>query len=149
MGQHSSVWRSTDGAASAASHNQGSGTAGKHGPSRNLDELGPTPDSPTGQVMDEVQGVADRVLDCHTVIWCAGVTPNPLIGALNEPTTKGRLNVDACLRVPAQPNVYAIGDAAAVPDLSKPAGEDGIALRSVRSPHSAPCARPPPPPPAT
>ena len=64
-------------------------------------------------------------LDCSTVIWCAGVTANPLIATLGLPTVKGRLvDVDR-LRVPGHPEVYAIGDAAAVPDLTKPIGKDG------------------------
>lgn len=65
------------------------------------------------------------VLDCNTVIWCAGVTANPLIASLGLPTTKGRLVVDDCLRVPGHPEIYAIGDAAAVPDLTAPADGHG------------------------
>jgi NADH dehydrogenase len=65
------------------------------------------------------------VLDCTTVIWCAGVTANPLIATLGLPTVKGRLVVDDRLRVPGHPEVYAIGDAAAVPDLTKPIGKEG------------------------
>jgi len=65
------------------------------------------------------------VLDCSTVIWCAGVTANPLIATLGLPTVKGRLVDDDRLRVPGHPEVYAIGDAAAVPDLTKPIGKDG------------------------
>jgi NADH dehydrogenase len=65
------------------------------------------------------------VLDCNTIIWCAGVTANPLIAALDLPTAEGRLVVDECLRAPDHPEIYAIGDAAAVPDLTKPVGQDG------------------------
>ena len=64
-------------------------------------------------------------LACSTVIWCAGVTANPLIATLGLPTEKGRLVVGADLRVPGHPDVFAIGDAASVPDLTKPAGKDG------------------------
>jgi NADH dehydrogenase len=53
------------------------------------------------------------------------VTGNPLIEGLGLPTTMGRLVVDSELRVPDHPDVYAIGDAAAVPDLTKPADEHG------------------------
>lgn len=53
------------------------------------------------------------------------ITANPLIAALGLPTTKGRLDADASLRVPGHPDVYAIGDAAAIPDLTKPADEHG------------------------
>lgn len=65
------------------------------------------------------------VLDCSTVVWSAGVTANPLIATLDLPTTKGRLNVDDYLRVPGQPRVYAIGDAAAVPDTTKAKDDKG------------------------
>jgi len=65
------------------------------------------------------------VLDCSTLIWCAGVTASSLIATLGLPSTKGRLNVDACLRVPDHPSVYAIGDAAAVPDLTASPGPHG------------------------
>ncbi len=65
------------------------------------------------------------VLDCSTVVWCAGVTPSPLVAGLKLPTIKGRLEVDDKLRVPGHPDVYAIGDAAAVPDLTKPLDRDG------------------------
>jgi NADH dehydrogenase len=64
-------------------------------------------------------------LDCSTVIWCAGVTANPLIESLGLPTAKGRLVVDGHLRVPGHDDVLGIGDAAAVPDLTKPVDEKG------------------------
>ncbi|ACV76812.1 NAD(P)/FAD-dependent oxidoreductase [Nakamurella multipartita] len=62
---------------------------------------------------------------CGTLVWCAGVVGNPLIEALGLPTSKGRLVVDKVLRVPQHHDVYAIGDAAAVPDLTKPQDEHG------------------------
>jgi len=64
-------------------------------------------------------------LDCATVIWCAGVTPSPLVGALGLPTDQGRLIVNSALQVPGHPEVHAIGDAAAVPDLTKPRDDQG------------------------
>ncbi len=65
------------------------------------------------------------VLDCNTLIWCAGVTASPLIASLGLPSTKGRLNVDTYLRVPGHPSVYAIGDGAAVTDLTASPGAHG------------------------
>ena len=59
------------------------------------------------------------------VVWCAGVSPSPIVAATGLPTTRGRLTVDADLRVVGHPKIYAAGDAAAVPDLSKPAAENG------------------------
>jgi NADH dehydrogenase len=64
-------------------------------------------------------------LDCTTVIWCAGITANPLIDSLGLPTERGRLVVADTLNVPGQSALYAIGDAAAVPDLTKPTDEHG------------------------
>lgn len=69
----------------------------------------------------------DSTLDCTTVIWCAGITANPLIDSLGLPTTRGRLVVSADLNIPGHPWLYAIGDAAAVPDLTKPTDEHGDA----------------------
>jgi NADH:ubiquinone reductase (H+-translocating) len=64
-------------------------------------------------------------LDCGTVIWCAGVTPHPLIDTLGLPTTRGRLVVDAFIRTTEHHEVYAIGDAAAVPDVTSLADRNG------------------------
>ncbi len=81
--------------------------------------------SVTAVTDNQVMLTDGSALNCSTVIWCAGITANPLIATLNLPTTKGRLNVDASLQLPGHPEVYAIGDAAAVPDLSKPADQHG------------------------
>jgi NADH dehydrogenase len=61
-----------------------------------------------------------EVIPTHTLVWCAGVTPSPLIETLGLPTERGRLKVEADLRVPEAPDVFAFGDAAAVPDLTRP-----------------------------
>ncbi|MEU8664440.1 NAD(P)/FAD-dependent oxidoreductase [Actinoplanes philippinensis] len=60
------------------------------------------------------------VLDSRTLVWCVGARPDPLVGGTGWPTDHGRLVVDACLTVPGRPGVYACGDAAAVPDLTRP-----------------------------
>jgi NADH:ubiquinone reductase (H+-translocating) len=62
----------------------------------------------------------DSEIPTHTVVWCVGVRPDPLIDALELETTQGRLTVDEYLTVPGHERVYAIGDAAAVPDLTRP-----------------------------
>jgi NADH dehydrogenase len=56
----------------------------------------------------------------RSLIWCVGVRPDPLVEDLGLPTEKGRLVVDEYLNVPGHPEVYACGDAAAVPDLARP-----------------------------
>ncbi len=49
-----------------------------------------------------------------------GVRPDPLVEDLGLETQKGRLIVDEYLTVPGHPEIYACGDAAAVPDLTRP-----------------------------
>ncbi|MGC7096523.1 NAD(P)/FAD-dependent oxidoreductase [Amycolatopsis lurida] len=56
----------------------------------------------------------------RTLVWCVGVRPDPLVSGLGLDTEKGRLVTDACLNVPGHPDVFACGDAAAVPDLTRP-----------------------------
>ncbi|GLZ54085.1 FAD-dependent oxidoreductase [Actinomycetospora sp. NBRC 106378] len=58
-----------------------------------------------------------RTLATNTLIWTAGVAPSPLMERLGADTTKGRLVVGADLAVPGRPEVFALGDAATVPDL--------------------------------
>ncbi|MGW0505389.1 NAD(P)/FAD-dependent oxidoreductase [Micromonospora sp. NPDC003241] len=55
-----------------------------------------------------------------SLIWCVGVRPDPFVAHLGLRTEKGRLVVDEYLNVPGFPEVYACGDAAAVPDLTRP-----------------------------
>ncbi|WP_329090809.1 NAD(P)/FAD-dependent oxidoreductase [Streptosporangium sp. NBC_01469] len=55
-----------------------------------------------------------------TLIWCVGVRPDPMVESLGLPTVKGRLLVDEYLRVPGHPEIFSCGDAAAVPDLTRP-----------------------------
>ena len=57
-----------------------------------------------------------QTIPCHTVLWTAGVTPPPLVGALGDAVERGRLVVDARLRVPGEDHVWAAGDAASAPD---------------------------------
>lgn len=56
----------------------------------------------------------------RTVIWCAGVTPSPIAHALGVPLDRGRIPVDERLEVIGLPHVFALGDLAAVPDLTRP-----------------------------
>jgi NADH:ubiquinone reductase (H+-translocating) len=67
-----------------------------------------------GVRLTDGQFVATRAL-----IWCVGVRPDPLINDLGLPLRKGRLIVDECLRIPGHPEIFACGDAAAVPDLTR------------------------------
>lgn len=53
----------------------------------------------------------------RTIVWTTGQRPSPLVAGLGLGTdSRGRLMVDDHLRVPGHPDVYALGDCAAVPD---------------------------------
>ncbi|MDT0346347.1 NAD(P)/FAD-dependent oxidoreductase [Streptomyces litchfieldiae] len=68
-----------------------------------------------GVLLDNGEFVPTRSL-----IWCVGVRPDPLVADVGLPTERGRLCVDRYLNVPDHPEVFACGDAAAVPDLTRP-----------------------------
>lgn len=59
-------------------------------------------------------------LATRTLVWCVGVRPDPLVAEVGLPTEKGRLVVNEYLEVPSLSDVWACGDAAAVPDLTEP-----------------------------
>jgi NADH dehydrogenase len=72
-----------------------------------------------------------------TVVWTAGVTPNPLLVQLGLPLDeRGRVAVDETLRVVGAPHVWALGDCAAVPNEATPGETDPAtcqhALRQAR-----------------
>ncbi|MBP0461234.1 NAD(P)/FAD-dependent oxidoreductase [Streptomyces montanisoli] len=73
---------------------------------------------------EEVTFTDGRVLPCRTLIWTAGVAASPLVATLDSETVKGRLLVSPELAVPGLDGVFAVGDAAAVPDLA--AGDGAI-----------------------
>jgi NADH:quinone reductase (non-electrogenic) len=58
-------------------------------------------------------------IPARTVCWTAGVKPPAVVGRLGLPLVRGRIDVDATMRVKGHDNVWAIGDAAAVPDPAK------------------------------
>lgn len=58
------------------------------------------------------------VIGTRTVAWVTGVTGAPMLESLDLPLKKGRVVVDEYLSVPGHPDVFAAGDAAAVPDLA-------------------------------
>ena len=58
----------------------------------------------------------DRVRT-STLVWTTGARPNPLVAELGLPLDeRGRIRVDATLRVEGHPNVWALGDCARVPN---------------------------------
>lgn len=69
----------------------------------------------TGITLDDGEFV-----ETHSLVWCVGVRPDPLVSEVGLPVERGRLLVDPQLNVPGHPEVFACGDAAAVPDLTRP-----------------------------
>jgi NADH dehydrogenase len=64
-----------------------------------------------GVELSDGDSVASR-----TLVWCVGVRPDPLAAATGLPMREHRLEVDPYLNVTGHPEVFAAGDAAAVPD---------------------------------
>jgi NADH dehydrogenase len=59
----------------------------------------------------------------RTVVWTAGVKPHPVVARLGLPLSPaGRIATDEYLQVSGHENVWAIGDAAAVPDPARKGG---------------------------
>jgi NADH dehydrogenase len=82
----------------------------------------------TNTTLDELTETTARlsggeVVPTRTCVWTAGVRPHPVVERLGLPLNdSGRIRVDATMRVEGRPNVWAIGDAAAVPDPAKKEG---------------------------
>jgi NADH dehydrogenase len=58
--------------------------------------------------------------DADTIVWTAGVRANPMLQRTDLPLTeRGQLRCTAALQVDGQPDAFAAGDCAAVPDLSR------------------------------
>jgi NADH:ubiquinone reductase (H+-translocating) len=72
------------------------------------------------EVTDESVTFSDgEVVPCRTLVWTAGVTSSPLVKNLGVDLVRGRLKVGADLQVEGHPGVFALGDSAAVPDLTQ------------------------------
>ncbi|WP_019854705.1 NAD(P)/FAD-dependent oxidoreductase [Actinopolyspora mortivallis] len=63
-----------------------------------------------------------RHVPTHSLIWCVGVRPDPLVESLGLETRQGRIAVDETLNVAGYPRIFACGDAAGVPDKGNPGG---------------------------
>ncbi len=78
-------------------------------------------DTTLAEVTERAAIVADgTVVPARTLVWTAGVRPSPAVAELGLPLREGRIAVDDTMRVEGNPRVWAIGDAAAVPDPARP-----------------------------
>ncbi|MFC5064294.1 NAD(P)/FAD-dependent oxidoreductase [Actinomycetospora atypica] len=78
------------------------------------------------------------VIPCRTLVWTAGVTSSPLVKNLDVDLNRGRVQVGADLELPGYPGVFALGDCAAVPDLTQ---DDKEAICPPTAQHASRMAR--------
>ena len=95
----------------------------------------------------------DTLLPARTIIWAAGVRASPLAALLGAPLDRmGRVPVGADLSVAGMPNVFAVGDLAAVawkdgrtvPGIAPAAKQMGKYVASVIAARATGAAAPPP-----
>jgi NADH:ubiquinone reductase (H+-translocating) len=91
----------------------------------------------TGQSISEasdgyVQLTTGEKVPTRSLIWCVGVRADPLVDGLGLDTSKGRLVVDEYMAVPQTADVYACGDCAAVPDLTRPGQVCGMTAQHAQ-----------------
>jgi NADH:ubiquinone reductase (H+-translocating) len=79
-----------------------------------------TGQSVTEAMPDFVQLSTGEKVATRSLIWCVGVRADPLVDGIDLETSKGRLVVDEYMAVPGTADIYACGDCAAVPDLTRP-----------------------------
>jgi len=65
---------------------------------------------------DRVRLSTGDTVSTRILVWTAGVRPHPVVEQLGLPLDEGRIAVDRFCKVKGRPDVWAIGDAAAVPD---------------------------------
>jgi NADH:quinone reductase (non-electrogenic) len=76
----------------------------------------------TGEVVESVAPEkvtlkSGAVLSAHTLVWGAGLQGNALVRSLGLELERGnRIAVDGDLRIPSHPEVFAVGDIAAITD---------------------------------
>ena len=83
---------------------------------RRADRQGPTAQHVQRESRFQAVAGGRRILS-RTVIWAAGVAPSPIARSLGVPLDRvGRVKVEPDLSIPGAPEVFVIGDLAAVND---------------------------------
>ncbi len=91
-----------------------------------------TGQSVTEAMSDLVQLSTGEKVATRSLFWCGGVRADPLVDDLDLEITKGRLVVDEKMRVPGAADIYACGDCAAVPDLTRPGQVCGMTAQHAQ-----------------
>jgi NADH:ubiquinone reductase (H+-translocating) len=79
-----------------------------------------------------VQLTTGDKLATRSLIWCVGVRADPLVEGLDLATNRGRLEVDEYMAVPGTSDLWACGDCAAVPDLTRPGQVCGMTAQHAQ-----------------
>jgi len=90
---------------------------------RSLEELGVEVrvNARVSAIDEEGLSVGDERIPARTVLWAAGVQASPLARSLDVPLDRaGRVSVSPDLSVPGHPEIFVIGDLAAVQQDGKP-----------------------------
>ena len=82
--------------------------------------------------------VGGEVIPCRTVLWAAGVRPNPLAAALGAARDRaGRILVEPDCTIPGHSEVFVIGDMAALTPAGASAPLPGISPVAIQEGHTA------------
>jgi NADH dehydrogenase len=81
---------------------------------------------------DSVRLTSGDTVITRSLIWCVGVRADPLMEGLDLDTNRGRLVVNEYMSVPGIPYIYACGDCAAVPDLTRPGQVCGMTAQHAQ-----------------
>lgn len=77
--------------------------------------------------------VGDERIESRNVLWAAGVAASPLAASIGPPTDRaGRLTVNPDLSLPAHPEIFVLGDLAAVNDATTHKPVPGIAPAAMQ-----------------
>ncbi len=83
------------------------------------------------RIEDECVHIGDERLPACTVVWAAGVAGSPLARTLGAPLDRaGRVVVDETLTIPGHPEVFVIGDLAALTQDGRPV--PGVAQNAIQ-----------------
>jgi NADH dehydrogenase len=91
-----------------------------------------TGQSITEAMPEQVQLSTGEKVPTRSLIWCVGVRAVPLVDGIDLETAKGRLVVDENMAVPGAAGIYACGDCAAVPDLTRPGQVCGMTAQHAQ-----------------
>jgi NADH dehydrogenase len=81
----------------------------------------------------EVELSDGEVIPTATLVWTAGVKPNPLLAELGLPLDeRGRVRVDSYLCVEGTERIWSLGDCARVPNAASPAPDPPTSQHALR-----------------